>query len=543
MSTQRLTVYLLQPSVESFDDALAPDAGAIAVELTEGAAFEGNFYYEPSRPRQPSWLRFVAPALAEQPEGLTGASASGLLLLRADDRVFAFTFGYGRKLLDLAKIEHQFGLRVALNSIDPTQIRSLDKKTFEDIVITTNTQVSKSAELPAFGIDISSDILRAVTGEPSSDDLGKRVSGADSLVVTKEDIIVDELGEFASRCLTAYQDVRYKAQFGWIDQLGLVRDSSLLEQLDESLVTQLAAGDTSTSHLAMPEAIEWEDIGGFKIGPGRRHVFDDLDLDEYIGWCRDNDQLANLTVELLRNRRVSVIFSRSGNADQRWSLYHCLVSEQTIGGTLYALIEGRWFRVDASLVEQVEGFMSQLPPSEREFIPAAQGEIEAQYNERLAAVSDGTLVNLDGMLQWADGAASGIEVCDLLSTDGEFIHVKRKARSSTLSHLFAQGSVSATAYFSDPRFREQVQEAVAKAAGPSAASEWAAALPSAGSEPMRSNFSVTYVVIANSSRAGTDWLPFFSKLNLMQHGRRVRNELGLKVSIVRVPVGGPAAAA
>ncbi|MDQ0537510.1 uncharacterized protein (TIGR04141 family) [Curtobacterium flaccumfaciens] len=187
--------------------------------------------------------------------------------------------------------------------------------------------------------------------------------------------------------------------------------------------------------------------------------------------------------------------------------------------------------------------MSQLPPSEREFIPAAQGEIEAQYNERLAAVSDGTLVNLDGMLQWADGAASGIEVCDLLSTDGEFIHVKRKARSSTLSHLFAQGSVSATAYFSDPRFREQVQEAVAKAAGPSAASEWAAALPSAGSEPMRSNFSVTYVVIANSSRAGTDWLPFFSKLNLMQHGRRVRNELGLKVSIVRVPVGGPAAAA
>jgi hypothetical protein len=46
---------------------------------------------------------------------------------------------------------------------------------------------------------------------------------------------------------------------------------------------------------------------------------------------------------------------------------------------------------------------------------------------------------------------------------------------------------------------------------------------------------VTYVFIANSARTGADWLPFFSKINLMQRGRRVRVEFGAEVSIVGVP--------
>jgi uncharacterized protein (TIGR04141 family) len=50
--------------------------------------------------------------------------------------LFAITFGYGRGFLDLSRIEHRFGLRVALNRIDPSQIRSLDTKTFEDMVVT-----------------------------------------------------------------------------------------------------------------------------------------------------------------------------------------------------------------------------------------------------------------------------------------------------------------------------------------------------------------------------------------------------------------------
>jgi uncharacterized protein (TIGR04141 family) len=41
------------------------------------------------------------------------------------------------------------------------------------------------------------------------------------------------------------------------------------------------------------------------------------------------------------------------------------------------------------------------------------------------------------------GKTTPIEICDLLSEEGRFIHVKRKLSSSSLSHLFAQGYVSA----------------------------------------------------------------------------------------------------
>jgi uncharacterized protein (TIGR04141 family) len=44
------------------------------------------------------------------------------------------------------------------------------------------------------------------------------------------------------------------------------------------------------------------------------------------------------------------------------------------------------------------------------------------------------------------GGRSAIEICDLLSTDRVFVHVKAKTKSSTLSHLFAQGLNSAQAF-------------------------------------------------------------------------------------------------
>jgi len=128
---------------------------------------------------------FVRPFIAQPPDGLKTASASGLLALKASDRFFAVTFGYGQSLLDLDKIERQFGLKVCLNRIDPVQMRSMDTKTYEDVVVAKRTQVSENSNIPAFGIDVTSDILRAVTGTPHNQEFAKTLSGSDSLVVNR----------------------------------------------------------------------------------------------------------------------------------------------------------------------------------------------------------------------------------------------------------------------------------------------------------------------------------------------------------------------
>ena len=529
MATNRLTIYLLRDVVE-FDDALEPTKPFQTLALNPASGLEGAFYYSSPPATPPAWAFYVQPVLESALTTVTTSSASGLLVLKSGERHFALTFGYGRSFLEPSKIEHQFGLRVALNRIDASQMRSLDTKTFEDMVVTRTTQTSKSTDLPTFGIDVSRDILRAVTGRPRDESFAKRLSGSDALVINT-DTPPTELPGLLAELYKAFQEDSYKADFEWIDHLALVDDGATITVLNSLLEEQLIAGDTSNSHMAAPEAINWEDIDAFKIAGAGRHEFDDLDLDDYLDQL--GSEKAHITVELLKSRRVSVRFSRSSTFDSRWNLFQCLITEQRIAGKLHVLIEGRWFAVSDSLVAEVDAFATNLPPASTVLIASTRGEVEAEYNERLAnTVPDGLLL-LDAHIKRPGGAASGIELCDVLSASGEFIHVKRKSRSSTLSHLFAQGTVSATTFVSDGYFRDEVRKMISEETADPQKSSWLDLVPSADSVVDRSKYSVSFVVIANSSRAGMDWLPFFSKLNLMQNGKQLMN-LGFSVSVSRV---------
>ncbi len=533
LKNRRLTIYLMQEDIEEFDDALDEEKPSIVVELLDDSGMEGRFYYLKAQPMIPPWVGFVQPVLADQITNLKASSTSALLLLRVSQRVFALTFGYGRSLLDLSKIEYQFGLRVALNSIDPRQIRSLDTKTFEDLVVSTNTQASKSSDLPTFSVDVTRDVLRAVTGEAREDNLSGRIAGADSLVVSTK-LTITDLPGFCSQLLEAFESEAYKEDFAWIDQLAMVRDPRRVDALNNLLVNELQSGSALSTHLAMPETIDWEDIDGFKISPTRQQVYEDLDIDLYLQHLGDEAQ--QITLEKLKSRQVSVRFGRSQNFDKRWNLYQCIVSEQRYEGSLHVLIDGRWFVVSSSLVEEVDSFMERLPAPRVRLIPARVGEIEGDYNRRLAASSGNRLLNLDAKIKRPGGAKSGIEFCDLLSSDGDIIHVKRKSRSATLSHLFAQGSVSATTFTQDGVFRDEIRKIIGAAVSGSLKSDWMNLVPSSAETINdRSKYRVTFAVVTNSSKPGNDWLPFFSKLNLMQQGTQLKT-MGFEVSIARVDV-------
>lgn len=533
MTSRRLTFYLMNDAIADFSEALAPDKPHTEIALAESSMIDGRFYYAPPKQSTPTWVSFVQPVLAQPLGGAQASSVSGLLLIRASARIFALTFGYGRSLLNLAMIEHQFGLRVALNRIDPSQLRSLDTKTFEDMVVTTNKQVSKSADLPTFRVDVSTDILKAATGEPRDPSFAKRLSGSDALVMNIESDPTD-LPDLCSRLLGAFGEEHYKSDFGWIDHLALVRRVELLGELNDLLVDDLTKGGASTTHLAMPESINWEDVDAFKIGGTQGHIYDDLDLDTYLG--KLGTGRSSITLQNLKSRLVSIRFGRSDNFDHRWSLYQCIVSEQRLNGALYALIEGRWFAVSQSLVEEVDRFVSSIPESKDQFISARPGEVEGDYNQRLAESQPSKFLKMDARIKRPGGASSGIELCDVLTTDGNFIHVKRKVQSSTLSHLFAQGNISATTFVNDGHFRQEIRELMAREVAPTKLDDWLDLVPGKDNIVDRSRkYCVTYAVVANSNRSGADWLPFFSKLNLMQHGQRLIN-LGFSVALSRIPI-------
>ena len=125
--------------------------------------------------------------------------------------------------------------------------------------------------------------------------------------------------------------------------------------------------------------------------------------------------------------------------------------------------------------------------------------------------------------------ATDVECCDLLSNQGEFIHVKKRGASATLSHLFAQGSVAAELFMQEGEFREQVRQRLAA----DGCAEHVGLIPEG--RPPAGQFKVVYAIIAkHDAQNRPPRLPFFSAVNLMQHHQRLQR-LGMEASIRYIP--------
>jgi len=529
--SRRLTIFLLKQDVQLPNDAIEPDEEMNwkSLPLDPGVGV-GTFFWKWKDPRVPEWVEFVSPLIGAVPDGLKTASASGLLVIKVGERFFAITFGYGRSLLNPDTIEPAFGLKVCLNRIDPSRIRSMDTKTYEDVVVAKKTQVSKNSNVPTFGIDISTDILRAVTGIPRDTEFARALSGADALVVNRP-LNPTDLITYCGDLLAAFSESTYKESFSWIDDLAPT-EKSIAVQLDAMMLTQLQNRDTSTTYLAVPDVIEWEDIDAFQIAGARDIDYDDLDLNRYLGDL--GADVAMLSLDLLKRRAVRVRYSRTGETASKWKLYQCIVSEQQMSDRLYVLLEGRWFSVSEDLSHQVNAYCDSLPSSAFQFPPAKNGESEPVYNKRLRDEFPEQLLWLDTRVERPGGASSSIEVCDILTMSGEFVHIKRKSASSTLSHLFAQGSVSAEAFIRDGVLRDKIRTEIETRPDLVQREKWLALIPDHEHVVSRSNMTVSYAVITHS-RGTRSWLPFFSKLNLMQHGRILAN-LQVNITMTRIDI-------
>lgn len=123
-----------------------------------------------------------------------------------------------------------------------------------------------------------------------------------------------------------------------------------------------------------------------------------------------------------------------------------------------------------------------------------------------------------------------IEICDLLTSDGKLLHLKKRGKSSTLSHLFAQGVTSAELLMQSPEFRAEAREIAA-----TVDAAFADVLPEA--RPDRDEFEVAYVVITRSRRQDAPLtLPFFSVVNLRAAAQRLGG-FGFRVSVAAVREG------
>jgi len=367
--------------------------------------------------------------------------------------------------------------------------------------------------------------MRAATGVPRDPDLALTVSGSEALSFHAE---MDER-DLELKCrqfLGEYKKNAYKERFPWIDNLVAIKDGALCAALDEVLDDDLK-NKVESLYLAPPGPIPWNESPEFTFRLKSREFAEetapDLLIETYYRLLNGREDIS-----LVRMKKSDRAVMTYGEAEltQRWPLYDCLVYETKYKNTHYFLSEGEWYSVNKNYRSRISDLIDNIPEVRIRLPNASEDQTEGEYNEDAAASSD-SLVLMDRVLIQIEGRSS-VELCDLLSNTRQLIHVKkRRGGSSSLSHLFAQGRISATLLLEDAQFRKDTRAKIKVVD-----EGFVQIVPENSIDP--SLFEVVYAIISGvKEEQWQQQLPFFSRINLVEAYKALRR-MQFKVGIQRI---------
>ena len=479
----------------------------------------GTLYVKPSNPHQPEWLReffgrTVDPAALPL---LLNSTSAAVLLVTVSKKRFAVAFGHGRYMLNPIAIEPRFGLRTALNGVDVDQIRSVDRKTLDAVSMYTREQASRESSFNAFDMNVQRDLLRSITGRMLDENLGLTVTGKDAFLIRSRVTLHTLLPQLEEWHNLSQQDT-YRERFPWIDNIAEISDKATRDRLDDRLVDMLHRDDTARIWLAPPEIMSWDNVDGFKFRTPKADVVTELDLRSYF-----EDEHRPQTEVTITHLRRDKVFARSNKNDadiDRWRVYQCIHADIDDGSDRFILDEGQWYQIDPDYAAELADFRDSLSRTAIS-LPDYDDDDEAKYNDRAAKHSQLRLMDKDLVRGIETEGRSRIEVCDLLHTEGAFIHVKRYSGSSTLSHLFSQGAVAADNMRFNPEFQKKVAE------------KYPTIILSNGRFDAAQH-EIAYAIVAKPGNNDVQ-LPFFSLVNLRLFTNIIRRAGYSKITLTIIP--------
>ncbi len=477
-----------------------------------------DFYWNIFQSR-PKWVELFSGLENFDTESMRTRGVQGLLVFKRQERIFCFTFGHARHLIDPLAIERYFGFKVALSLSDPDAIKSIDKSTIDKVPFRSRSQSSKYVSISQFEFRFDWEILKSLTGivdVQDEDSDYEVVTGSDSVSLFT-DVSLQTMPLLADRLLNAINDESYKEKYPGIDYIVPVRDRVLVEQLDLTLINKINEGDFESAWLAPPALIEYENFSGFCYK--RRHTrsssqltYPDLDLAQ----CLRDKRMDALEVESAKSTQIFLY----GDNDQlltTWPLYHCLNGEIQMNDDLFVLSDGEWYQVEMNFCSQINRYFDEFPRSDL-ILPNYDGKHEGPYLNDVADNENFFL--MDQKFVRPEGASSNIEFCDLLTREDHLIHVKKYSSSSVLSHLFSQAYVSAESLLQSPDLIEQIN-------GHLPESKRFAFDSSAHPRPSK------IILAVMQHRSGDLHMPFFSKVNFKQYSQKLKN-MGFSVELLKI---------
>tara|TARA_E500000318_G_scaffold108719_2_gene120148 strand:- start:185 stop:1810 length:1626 start_codon:yes stop_codon:yes gene_type:complete len=522
---------LAKEQCQSFDDLLTENAierlknpNTYSFDLPDFAD-GARLYVFDGVSNVPSWLSRLKAAFEIETEVRT-SSASGLLVFQTENRFFATTFSSGWMQLKERQLEADFGLRVAINGLDDTKLKRLERANLGDALRGVHLSPFQR-DLNSFGLDEALDLIRKVSGTANDDAAADTMSGAQSLKVTGDFTIAD-LPEIASDGLVRFTSDDYQhTSFRILDLVRPISDKDVIDRLDQLVVDNII-NDRGSFELGLPITYDDQVIEYRIKGTGGRRTYPDLMLSHYVSLL--GERVANLTPDILKQHKVVARFNENEDTERPWSIRTALIGSVEHENSIYAINEGAWYSVDDNfrrgVLSAFDGAVSDWTaiPQPRPFIQRAvdnhrqRYEPEGEYN--VAVAGDLDLVCLDAdLVTVPEVANSGFEICDLLDIENKrLIHVKKNSRrSSVLSHFIKQGSNSAQNIRWYPDVMNQLVNKVANKASQAASER----LLEVHADENR-KWTVEYWLADTRRADGSFEIPFFSKVTFRDELKKMR---------------------
>lgn len=514
----QISAHLLRTDVEDPVDALVNPDGLDRYDVRADIGLAATLYVKPGRAVPPPWQAFLAGIVVGPLDEYRSEHASAVLFVDHGGRTFALTFGFGRHMLAADALEPDFGLKVVAGLVDPDELNAIDSRLVQSRRLQVRRQAGRGVSTRDMGIDIGGEMVRAMSGRVLDAGLGSRISGADALGLAGR-IDAASLLLRLETFLDAFNRKLYRQRFPVLDRWLAVTDQRRKAELDGELVDALARGDPRIG-LGVPEIVDWRSAG-FRFtreAEETRHATPAL-----TDYLATRNRLPDL--KDLRRDQLTLIGIDSDETIAHWSIYRTLEWETERDGRVYFLADGSWFEIDSDFLKGVDSKLDNIDKSGIQRPDFDPREHEADYNKRLARYRGGR-VALDSKFAYFVDEAGKVEICDVFTGERDFVHVKRDFEAEALSHLFAQGAVSAELFSYRPEYRARLRELLV--ADPALA----AVVPVDRPDPRE--FRVAFGIISEApERVPTD-LPVFSRVHLVQMADLIER-LGYRITVFGIP--------
>ncbi|EGQ8047864.1 hypothetical protein HAR85_004706 [Vibrio parahaemolyticus] len=530
---QHLNVFLVKDEYKALPlhKFLKANANFNTYELKQSLDISGKFFVREQSDSKPKWTKFAESLTGTTIEELYNRTSSAVLVVKSTNATMAFTFGYGRHMLDTSYFVSDFGIKTALNTLNHDSLRSVDLITLDDQAVQKKAQAARETGVEVFGIDISKDLLRGVTGSPKGGVGLFNISGCGTTFSFGKSVKVEDIPDLVDVIFDHYKSDAYQASFSWVDNIRRLQEPADIQPLDDRLLSEIN-NNSSNVIITIPEMMDWDQVFGFSFTRSKSNIKPTIESHEYYA----NLDLSSLSVDALKRDKLFVFDQQLEETE--FKVYNCMYFEIKENSKTYILFSGDWYEIESSFISIIDGILAKIKPCALSFPEVftwtgtdsknrvvEKIESEGDYNER-AAQLNGYYV-LDKKLVKSDRTTTSIELCDLLTPSKQFIHVKhRKGGSAGLSHLFAQGNVSAEIMLGDRNFRKQARKVLR-----SVSSAVADTVPLDNIQS--SNMEIVFLVLGEDSSTLKDNLPFFSKVNLTKTYENL-SQRGFKVSIAGV---------